>query len=89
MMEAPCNPGRGHQGDGGYVPERRTQETGECSRGGESGWSGHLQLLKHQSDLLQTKVSAVMEAPAGAVVFWLQWGEGHTPQSCGKGCLLL
>lgn len=58
-------------------------EMGECSRG-ESGWSGHLQLLKHQSDLLQTKVSAVMEAllvitSRGCGVF-IRGGEGHSPE---------
>lgn len=56
----------------------------ECSRGGGSGWSGHLQLLKHQSDLLQTKVNAVMEAlpviiSRGCGVF-MRGGEGHSPE---------
>ena len=76
---------------GAMLLNAKLWEMVECSRGGGSGWSGHLQLLKHQSDLLQTKVNAVMEAlrsaSAGAVVSSRE-GVKAPPQSCGKGCLL-
>ena len=59
-------------------------EMGECSRGGDSGGSGHLQLLKHQSDLLQKKVSAAMEAllviTSTGCGFFIGGGEGHSPE---------